>query len=54
MQIDEWLNYNRRAELERIYAQAKKLIPDEDNLCDYHIILNGVGNVESVKKVGFG
>ena len=54
MQVDEWLNYNRRAELERIYAQARKEIPADDDLCNYHIELNEVGNIKSVTKVGFG
>lgn len=53
MQIDEWLNYNRRAELERIYAQAKKVIPEGENLCDYYIELNKAGNVQCVTKKDF-
>lgn len=54
MQVDEWLNYNRRAELERIYSQARKHIPEGDDLCNYYIELNGAGNIQSVTKVGFG
>jgi len=53
MQVDEWLNYNRRAELERIYAQAKKVIPEDASLCDYYIELNGAGNVKCVTKKDF-
>lgn len=53
MQVDEWLNYNRRAELERIYAQARKVIPEGDDLCNYYIELNGVGNVQCVTRKVF-
>ena len=54
MQVDEWLNYNRRAELERIYAQARKCIPEGEDLCNYFIELNEVGNIKAVTKVDFG